>query len=279
MKIDGREIAKNIFLELSNKVTTLQEKGITPHLAIILVGNDPASESYVRQKELKAANIGAKTTLIRFPQTVTEEELIKKIKQLNNDNNIHGIIVQRPLPPYIDGNAINILTDPKKDIDAFHPATTFTMPLAAAVIKVLEEIHKLDTHNPDFLSWIQSKNIVVIGKGETGGGPVITKLKELGAKPLVIDSKTQNPKELTKNADIIISATGRPNILNSSMIKKGVILIAVGMYRGEDEKMHGDYQENDIIDVASYYTPVPGGIGPVNVAMLLKNLVKAAEKC
>ncbi len=282
MRINGKEIAAKVFADLKKRVEELAKDGVVPHVVIILVGNDPASIAYVRQKELKAAEIGGKSTLIQFDLSVSQDKLLKTIEQLNNDNNVHGIIVQRPLPPQINNIEVNLAVDPKKDIDAFHPQTLFPMPLAAAVLKVLEKVHGstpgVDAQKPQgFVDWLKTKNIVVMGKGETGGGPVITLLKKMNIEPIVIDSKTQNPESITKHADIIVATVGKPGLLTPDMLKKGVILLAVGMHRGKDGKLHGDYNENEILNIAAAYTPIPGGIGPVNVAMLLTNLVKASK--
>lgn len=285
MRIDGKQIAAEIFEELKRRVGELKEKnlpagrqGIVPHLVIILIGEDPASVAYVRQKKLKGEEIGAKVTVMNYESGITNKELIKTIKQLNNDNNVHGIIVQRPLPEHIDSTLINQSVDPKKDVDAFHSQTKFEIPLAKAVIYILEHIFRSNIKSDqDFIDWLKSKSIVVIGKGETGGGPTIKLLKKIGIEPITVDSKTQNPDQITAQADIIVCAVGKAGVLNPQAIKKGVILIAVGMYKGEDGRLHGDYEEENVKHIAGFYTPVPGGIGPVNVAMLLKNLVLASE--
>ncbi len=278
MTIDGRIIAQTILDDLRTKVSLLKKKGIIPNVAIIIVGQDPASLAYVRQKELKATSIGAKATVLNYELGITNYELLKTIKKLNDDPLVHGIIVQRPLPPHIDGNAIDLATDAKKDIDAFREDAPYDMPLAAAVIKILEKVYDNIHDSNSFTSWLKTKNIVVIGKGQTGGRPVIEKLKKLGLEPAVIDSKTENPEKLTEAADIIISTVGNKNANLPQTLKKNVIMIIVGMYRGTDGKLHGDYEKQTLENIASFYTPVPGGVGPVNVAMLLTNLVEAAEK-
>lgn len=286
MKINGKAIAQDIFEDLKRKVEDLKAKNITPHLAIILVGNDPASEAYVRQKMLKAENIGIKTTLERLPIEITEPKLISVIEKLNNNHEIHGIIVQRPLPAHINPDAINNAVTALKDVDAFQKHSPYVMPLAGAVLKILEYINEIIlppadqniNKNEKFITWLQSKYIVIVGKGQTGGGPTIKLLEQMGIYTEVIDSKTQNPENITEKADIIISAIGRSKIIDPKHLKKGVILIGVGMHKGTDGKLHGDYEENDIKGIASYYTPIPGGIGPVNVAMLLKNVVESAKK-
>ena len=300
MKIDGKEIANRIFEQLKAKVNKLEKRKITPHLTIILVGEDPASQAYVNQKKIKGKIIGVKITVKHTSFNIGESALLKTIEQLNNDNNVHGIIVQRPLPKTINSNKISMAIDPKKDVDGFNKESEFQTPIAAAVLQILKEIYSSsevddstesrssrfvplsgtlsnNKNKPTFLGWLKSKYIVVIGKGETGGRPIIQLFKQIEIEPTVIDSKTKSPETITKKADIIISAVGKPNVIKPEIIKKGVILISVGLHKGEDGKLYGDYEEEKIKNIASFYTPTPGGAGPVNVAMLLKNLIDATE--
>lgn len=295
MKIDGKKIATHILKNLKKRVEKLKEKSIVPHLAIILINKDPASLAYVNQKKIKGKDIGAKISVKNLSLDTSEGKLLATIEQLNNDNNVRGIIVQRPLPKTIDGNKISLAIDLNKDVDGFHPNSKFLVPLAAAVLRILKDIYSSSEvrstqsrssrfvplsgtlSNSMFTDWLKSKKIVVIGKGETGGKPIIEMFKRMGIEPAVIDSKTKNPEALTKKADIIVSAVGKPDIVKPEMIKKGVILIGVGLFKGSDGKLHGDYDEEKIKNIASFYTPTPGGIGPLNVAMLLKNLTQAAE--
>ncbi len=278
MRIDGTEIAEKIFEELKNRVGELKKRNIVPQLAVILVGANPASIAYVTLKQRKGEAIGAKATLIKYETDVTTEELVKKVKELNDDPTVHGILIQRPLPPQIDVEKLELLTNPEKDVDGFHPDSPYTLPLPLAVVKILEEVHNLKKINVGFSDWLHSQNIIVLGKGLTGGGPIIKLLNKLGSTPTVIDSKTQNPNELMKNADIIIASVGRENMVKPENIKKGAILVGVGILRGEDGKLKGDYDPEKIKDIAGYYTPTPGGVGPVNVAMLMVNLLDAAQK-
>lgn len=271
MRIDGREIAKKILEDLKIKV---QKLSVVPHLAIILVGNDPASKAYVNQKKIKAEQIGAKTTIINLESGIPasqrgeqNSELNELINKLNFDNTIHGIIVQRPLSSHINSREISLAIHPKKDVDGFHSNSEFESPIFMAVLALLNYIKV----NP------QEKNIAIFGKGETGGKPIINSFKKMGINPIIIDSKTKNPKNLTRNADIIISAVGKPQVIKSAMIKKGVILISIGLHKGPDDKLHGDYEEEEIKNKALFYSPTPGGVGPINVAMLLKNLLTACE--
>lgn len=285
MRINGKEIAENIYNDLRNRVGDLKKIGITPCLTVILVGDDPASVAYVNQKQKWGSSIGAEIITRKYPLSVTNETLIKKVKQLNTDPSVHAILIQRPLPSQIDIPTLELAVNPRKDIDGFHPASPFTFPLPLAVVKILEEIYKIknnptpkDAEDGEFHSWLSNQKIVILGKGPTGGGPVLKYFKKLGTNPTLIDSKTIDPDSFIKNADIIISAVGKPDIITPEKIKKGVILISVGIFRGEDGLLHGDYDEQKIEKKAAYFTPTPGGVGPVNVAMLMQNLVTAAEK-
>lgn len=263
MRINGKEIAQKILEELKLKI---QKLGKTPHLAIILIGNDPASVAYVRQKELKGKSIGAKISINHLPSDTSQSSLLSTIQQFNHAFNVHGIIVQQPFPSHIDQEKIVNAIARQKDVDGFRSQSKFKPPISLAVLTLLENIN---------ISPV-GKNIVILGKGETGGQPIIQTLKKMGINPTVIDSKTDNPEALIKNADIIISAVGKSDVIKSNMIKKGVILISIGLHKGPDGKLHGDYNEDEIKNIASFYTPTPGGVGPVNVAMLLKNLVNAS---
>lgn len=279
MKIDGREIANRTFADLKKRVIKLKKKRIISHLAIILIGNDPASVAYVNQKQIKGKKIGAKINIHKLPSSVSTNSTLSLLNDLNHLTSVHGIIVQQPLPSQINLKEITLAIDPKKDVDGFHPNSKFQSPIAIAVLKILEEIHErliLD-QGSTLIKWLKNKQITILGKGETGGKPIIITLKKLGVQPLIIDSKTKNPSSVTKKADIIISAVGRPNVIKQEMIKKNSILISIGLSKGKDGKLHGDYDEEKIKNIASFYTPTPGGVGPVNVAMLLANLVIAAE--
>lgn len=296
MKINGRDIASGIFETLKKRVAILKKKNITPHLAVILVGNDPASHAYVNQKQKKGEEIGVLVTVHMYAEDVTTEQLLREILMLNQDPLMHGIIIQQPLPAQIDVKQLINTTNPEKDVDGFHKNSSFTPPIAEAAMRTLEEVYfssevekkssrlavypehsrRARSNSNDFADWLQQKQIVVLGKGETGGAPIIAKLKKLSTEPTVIDSKTKNPKEILKQSDIVISCVGRRGVVRSDDLKQGVILIGIGMHKGEDGKLHADYEEEEIEKVAGYYTPVPGGIGPINVAMLLQNVLLAA---
>lgn len=288
MIVDGREIAQKIFSELKKRVEKLKEKDITPHLHIITITTDSASQAYVSQKKLKGGEIGAKITVENLSPNIKTEDLLERIRKLNNDNCVHGIIIQRPVPKHIDENTIANSIDPNKDVDGFHPNSKFTPPIALAVLKILEKVYAstpgVDVQKPQrFSNWLGSKKIAVIGRGVTAGKPIIKTLEKMRITLNVETSKTEN-QEILKSSDIVICAVGKPNIIKKDDLKnslpagrQGVILIGVGMFKGKDGKFYSDYNEEDIKDVASFYTPTPGGVGPVNVAMLLSNLIKGTE--
>lgn len=272
MKIDGKQLASEIFKDLNERVKKLKAREIIPNLYIILLSDDISSLSYVRQKQLRGGEIGVKITLDRENPEISTEKLSEKIEKLNKDENIHGIIAQRPMSPQIKEEKIAAAIVPEKDVDGFNPNSKFGVPVALAVLKLLETAHP-----QNFNDWLKSQKTTVIGKGITAGKPIIKKLQKLGIEPLIVGSKTRNKKEILKNSDIIVSAVGKPNVFRSSEIKNGAILIGVGLHKETDGKFHGDYNEEEIKNIASFYTPTPGGVGPVNVAMLMKNLVEAAE--
>lgn len=278
MRIDGKLIAQHILDTLTKKVTELRSDGVTPHLAVILIGDDESSKAYVRQKELKVQQIGAAITIHHFKDDFTEQELLSLIDILNEDEIVHGVIVQRPLPPHIDEDKVTNSTLASKDIDGFRSDSPFDPPIALAVWRILKDVQQQEGEQARTLSdWLQTKKIVILGKGQTAGYPIIKLFAKEKVPLTVIDSKTENKDHLLTEADIVISAVGKPGIITSGMVKDGAILIGVGIFRGEDGKMHNDYDDEEVAGKTSYYTPVPGGVGPVNVAMLLANLVKAAE--
>ena len=281
MKLDGREIAEKLYKHLSLRVGELQKKNIVPHLVVLLVGDNPASEAYVLQKQKAGEKIAAKVTILRYEASIEMPELEEKIMLLNQDPFVHGILIQRPLPKQIDSDKLSLLTDPRKDVDGFNPESQFILPLPLAVELVLQHVYQqiqssTHTGNAEFINWLQAQNIVLLGKGEAGGKPILAYLRKLSVEPIQIDSTTAHPEEKMKQADIIISAVGK-KVINPTIIKPGVILIGVGLFKGPDDKLQGDYDEEEIKDIASFYTPTPGGIGPVNVAMLMENLITATE--
>jgi len=276
MELSGQDIAEEIYQDLQERIAKLKQKNIIPHLVVILVGNNGASLAYVNQKQISGEKIGAQITILKYDSSITTQELEEKITLLNDDPFVHGILIQRPLPEHIEVEKLALLTNPQKDIDGFHPDSPYTLPLPLAVEKILEAIHK-KMGTAGYNEWIQSQRIVLLGKGETGGKPILAYLKTQQITPEIIDSKTINADQLIKQADIIISAVGK-EVIRPQMLKEGVILIGVGLFKGHDGKLHGDYDEEEIKSIAGYYSPTPKGVGPVNVAMLMDNLVTATER-
>lgn len=277
MLINGRNIAQQI---LDNLKIRVQKLNHTPHLAVIRVGDDPAITSYIRQKEKMAAEIGAMVSVYKNPNEITDKAILEAIHFLQTNGGIDGIILQLPLPAHLDQKKLFAAIKPEMDVDGFQTQSPFMVPLAAAVIQILEYVYEQeksnDTPTSAFLTWLKAKQIVVIGKGKAGGQSIIALLQKLHLNPQVIDSNTKNPWEITQQADVIISAVGKREVIMGNMLKKDVILIGIGMNKGA-EGFYGDYDEEDIKDKASFYTPIPGGVGPVNVAKLMENLVIAAE--
>jgi len=265
MLIDGKAIADQILATLSNDVMTLKKRGITPTLAVILVGDDPASLAYIKQKQKAADFIGARVVFSHLSSAISKANFKKLVLEYNNDPNIHGFIIQRPVPENLSHILIYEKMNKNKDVDGFLPNSPFSVPVAIAVEEILQNA-KCQTLNA---------KCVVIGRGETAGKPIADHLTKLGCTPTIIHSQTPNPKQIIKSADIIISCVGKEKVITSENIKQGVILISVGIWRDLEGKLHGDYDETDIENKASCYTPTPKGVGPVNVACLMQNLIKA----
>lgn len=287
MRIDGKSIAVEIKENLKNQVLILKKKKIHPHLAVILIGNDPSSQTYIRQKKINGEKIGLKLSIFHYPclagrQALSiglKEKFVKLINKLNHDPKVHGIIIQRPVPINIDKKELDTLVSPQKDVDGFHPKSCFDPPVGLAVLKILEWVYRqtIDEHNNySFPGWLQKQKILVIGRGETAGKPIAKYFSKKNIKFTVAHSKTVNLKKLCLAADIIIPCVGKPNIVRHNMINKKTILIGVGLHP-EEEKLAPDYNQEEITQKAAFYTPVPGGVGPVNVAFLLQNLVNAAS--
>lgn len=287
MKINGRAIAMEIYEGLKLRSAQLKKQGVIPHIAVILVGADSSSKAFVNQKKEWSKYIGAEFSLINYPDDISNEELLRSVKYLNNDPDVHGIIIQRPLPSHIHKDELIKAIRREKDIDGFRHDSTYTVPVAGAVMLILEKICKYallsqglpvaEVENFRLTEWLKTQTIVIIGKGETAGNPIISHLNKFGIEPKVITSTTKNPQLIIKNADIVISAVGKGSIISKEMLKQGVILLGVGIHKEKDGLVHGDYSVNDIKDKASFYTASTGGIGPVNVACLLSNLISAAE--
>lgn len=255
----------------------LKEQGIVPGLAVILVGEDPASRSYVKGKEKGCEQVGIYSELIELPETITEERLLAEIDRLNGDDRINGILVQLPLPKHIEEKAIIERISPEKDVDGFHPISvgrmmtgqdTFLPCTPHGIVELVKETN-LD---------ISGKHVVVIGRSNIVGKPVGQLFLNENATITYCHSKTQNMKELTKLADILIVAVGRPKMVTADYIKEGAVVIDVGVNRLETGKLCGDVDFDNVLDVAGYITPVPKGVGPMTITMLLHNTVESAKR-
>lgn len=267
MKIDGLKIASEILSEVKKNTSLLKKQGINPAFAIIIAGDDASSESYVKQKKQKAEEAGISVEIFRFDKNVKKDTIINLIKKLNKDLNYQGIIIQRPVFEQLKSAEIYYSIVPSKDVDGFLPNSPFDPPIALAVLEIMQTAFpKVSLNN---------KNILLIGKGETAGKPVADFLKKKNFKIQIADSSS-NLGDFTKNADIIISAVGR-KVLSREMLKKNAVLISVGIHKDKNNKIKGDYDEEEIKDYVRFFTPTPGGVGPVNVAFLLKNVIKAAR--
>ena len=263
--LSGKPIRDQVLNDLMGMVKKLKRK---PTLAIVLVGDDPASAVYVREKEKAAASIGIDFQLIKKPSNVKQNELEEIIINLNQDKKVRGIVVQKPLPHQIDGERIDRLVAPEKDVDGLNPASHFHPTTAQGVIKLLKE-NKIE---------IAGETAVVVGRSKLSGLPTALLLLDEDATVTICHSKTRNLKEETQQADILVSATGVPGLIKADMVKKGAVVIDVGTTRVKEGKIIGDVDFENVKKVAGYISPVPGGVGPMIVAGLMINLVEAASR-
>ena len=284
--LSGKDTAQSVYHNLNNRIISLADKNIRPGLCVVLIGDDPASQIYVRTKTKKLRSLGLLSESILLPSDVKEKKVIKIINDLNNDSKYHGILVQFPLPDHITTQNIINAIKPEKDVDGFHPENVGWLSIGKprfipCTPKGIMRI--LDHYNID----LNGKNIVVIGRSNIVGRPIsiLTSLNSQGANGTctICHSRTKNLEKFTINADVIITAIGRPNYLKGDMIKSGAILIDVGINRvdSDNEKGYdivGDVEWESVIDKVSFITPVPGGIGPMTIAMLVENTIEAAEK-
>ena len=274
--IDGRMVAKKWKDYAAQRTQRLIEKGVTPHLAVILVGENAASQVYVRNKENACIHAGIRSTIIRLPEVCTQEELENAVLSLNEDESVHGILVQLPLPKGLDEARVLALIDPDKDVDGFHAMNSgrlmngqpsFVPCTPLGVMKLLEA-YRIPT---------RGKHAVIIGRSNIVGKPMAMLLLAADATVTICHSKTANLAEVTRQADILVAAVGKPNFVTGDMIKQGAAVIDVGINR-VDDGLVGDVHAEQAEKVASYLTPVPGGVGQMTIAMLLSNTLDAAER-
>lgn len=274
--IDGKEIAKKKRLEIVDQVQELKRQGLTPGLAVVLVGDNQASRTYVRSKQKTAQELGMHNVLIEYPESVSEHELLTRIAELNADSTIHGILVQLPLPGHIDETHLIEAISPEKDVDGFHPINVGRMmtgqeaflPCTPYGVMVM-----LDEIGYD----LTGKNVVVVGRSNIVGKPAGQLFLNENATVTYCHSKTMDLKEHTRNADVLVAAVGKAGLITSDHIKPGAVVIDVGMNRDENGKLCGDVAFAEVSEKAGYITPVPGGVGPMTIAMLMSNTLKSAK--
>ena len=272
--IDGREVAKKWKENAAQRARALTEKGVTPHLAVIVAGDNPASQVYVRNKENACLRAGIRSTILRLPESCTQKELEGAVAALNADQSVHGILVQLPLPAQIDADKVIRAIAPEKDVDGFHP----------------ENVGKLVIGEPGFVSCtpagiiqllkrsgikMEGKHCVIIGRSNIVGKPMALLMLRENATVTIAHSKTQNLPELCKTADILIVAIGKPQFITADYIKEGAVVIDVGIHRDENNKLCGDVRYDEVAPHTSAITPVPGGVGPMTIAMLMHNCVES----
>lgn len=276
--MDGKKLAQEVKAELKQRVEELwTSKQIVPRLAVILVGEDPASQVYVRNKRRAAEKIGIKTVDNLLPATVSEADLLDLIYEYNEDPNIHGILVQLPLPAHIDETKVTHAILPSKDVDGFHPVNMghlfmnmpHSLPCTPRGIMELLAAYGISP---------AGKEVVIVGRSNIVGRPMVALMLNADATVTVAHSKTKDLRAVTKRADILVVATGRPEMITGADIKPGAVVIDVGVNRLADGHLVGDVQHQTVEGVASYLTPVPGGVGPMTIAMLMKQTVEFAEK-
>lgn len=274
--IDGKKISEEIKKELNIEVLALAKKGIVPELVVILVGEDNASQIYVKNKERVASELGINSQVIRLSGLVSQDELEKLIKKNNADKKIHGILIQLPLPEHLDVRRIINLIDPKKDVDCFHPENVGKVFLNQAIFIPCTPAGILELLKRNTIS-VEGKNIVIIGRSNIVGKPLAVMLINLGATVTVCNSKTKNLAAICKQADILISATGKAGLIKVDMVKQDAVVIDVGMNRDAKGKLVGDVDYFSVCAKTSYITPVPGGVGPMTIIMLMRNTILAAN--
>lgn len=274
--INGKEVSKKVRESVKAETEKLKAQGIVPGLAVVIVGDDPASRVYVNNKKKACAEVGFMSEEYALPAETTQEELLALVDKLNKKPEINGILVQLPLPKHLDEKAVIEAISPEKDVDAFHASNVGKIMigdykfLPCTPAGVMELIHSENIE-------ISGKNCVVIGRSNIVGKPMAMLLLHENSTVTITHSRTKNLAEITKNADILVAAVGKPKFVTGDMVKEGAVVIDVGMDRDENGKLCGDVDFDSVEPKASYITPVPGGVGPMTIAMLMKNTLMAAK--
>lgn len=276
--IDGKLVSSVLRDKLKDEIASFKlDSGIVPGLAVIIVGNNPASQVYVRNKKKACEQVGINSYEIVLPSDVTESELLERIRELNSDPEVHGILVQLPLPSHINEETVIHAIDPNKDVDAFHPFNVGKIMIGGYVFLPCTPagvIDLLDYYNID----VSGKKCVVLGRSNIVGKPMAHLLLQRNGTVTVCHSKTQNLEDELRSADILVVAIGKAEFVKADMVKPGAVVIDVGINRCGDGKLVGDVAFSEVSDVASYITPVPGGVGPMTITTLLKNTLNSAKQ-
>ena len=274
--LDGKQIAKDYRQGLQDQVEALKEKGFTPKLSVILVGNDGASQSYVRSKKKAAEKIGMISEIVHLEETATEEEVLNELNRLNNDDSVSGILVQVPLPKQVSEQKILEAINPEKDVDGFHPINigklyideqTFVPCTPLGIMEILKHAD-ID---------LEGKNAVVIGRSHIVGQPVSKLLLQKNASVTILHSRSKDMASYLKDADVIVSAVGKPGLVTKDVVKEGAVIIDVGNTPDENGKLKGDVDYDAVKEIAGAITPVPGGVGPLTITMVLHNTLLAEK--
>jgi methylenetetrahydrofolate dehydrogenase (NADP+)/methenyltetrahydrofolate cyclohydrolase len=276
-RIDGNALSQKLRIQITERAAALKAKGITPGLAVVLVGDNPASQVYVRNKVKACQDCGLHSLLEKYPEDMTEKVLLERIDTLNQDPSIHGILVQLPLPKHIDAQKVIEAIAPHKDVDGFHIASAGALMTGMPGFWPCTPygcMKMLDSIGYD----LKGKHAVVIGRSNIVGKPMALMLLQKNATVTICHSATPNLKAMTLQADVIVAAVGKRNVLTADMVKPGAVVIDVGMNRNDEGKLCGDVDFDGVEKVAGYITPVPGGVGPMTITMLLVNTLEAAER-
>lgn len=276
--IDGNALSKQLRQQVAQRAAALREQGHTPGLAVILVGDNPASQVYVRNKVKACHESGLHSVLEQYPASMTEAELLARVEALNNDPSIHGILVQLPLPKHIDDHKVIEAISPLKDVDGFHVASAGALMVGEVGFKACTPYGCMKMLESIGMTDLRGKHAVVIGRSNIVGKPMAMMLLAANATVTITHSGTADLGAMTRQADIVVAAVGKRNVLTADMLKPGAVVIDVGMNRNDEGKLCGDVDFAGCAEVAGYITPVPGGVGPMTITMLLVNTMEAAER-
>lgn len=276
--IDGKALSEQLRKEVATRAAALKAKGITPGLAVVLVGDNQASQVYVRNKVKACEDAGFHSVLEKYDASMTEAELLARVEALNNDPSIHGILVQLPLPKHIDDHKVIETISPAKDVDGFHVASAGALMVGEVGFKACTPYGCMKMLESIGMKDLRGKHAVVIGRSNIVGKPMAMMLLAANATVTVTHSGTADLAAMTRQADIIVAAVGKVDVLTADMVKPGAVVIDVGMNRNAEGKLCGDVDFNGVKEVAGYITPVPGGVGPMTITMLLVNTMESAER-